>query len=85
MPRRCTPLPCRLTPLPGPTHARDSAVLAAEMRPAGLLTILTGVTVEEVHAAHKADLSAWAREQQLRDHPDLAVLDADLDLIRDRA
>lgn len=39
----------------------------------------TGTTVDEVRAAHKADLAEWAREQQMRDHPDLAVLDADLD------
>ncbi|MFD3516249.1 hypothetical protein [Streptomyces sp. NPDC058657] len=49
------------------------------------IALLAGVTVEEVRAAHKADLAEWAREQQLRDHPDLAVLDADLDRIRHRS
>ncbi|MFE3205689.1 hypothetical protein [Embleya sp. NPDC059237] len=49
-----------------------------------LLAILTDTCVDEVRAAHKADLENWAREQQLRDHPDLAVLDADLDRIRPR-
>ncbi|MFI6689089.1 hypothetical protein [Streptomyces sp. NPDC050485] len=43
---------------------------------------MTGTTVDAVQAAHKADLKEWAGEQQLRDHPDLAVLDADLDRIR---
>ncbi|MFF1716547.1 hypothetical protein [Streptomyces sp. NPDC058268] len=51
----------------------------------GTLAILTGTTVDAVQAAHKADLGEWAREQQLRDHPDLAVLDADLDRIRHRS
>ncbi|WP_331767903.1 hypothetical protein [Embleya sp. NBC_00896] len=50
-----------------------------------LLAILTDTTVDRVRAAHKADLEDWAREQELRDHPDLAVLDADLDRIRDRS
>lgn len=49
-----------------------------------LLATLTGATIDEVRAAHKADLAEWAREQQLRDHPDLAVLDADLDRINQR-
>ncbi|MCJ0875680.1 hypothetical protein [Streptomyces sp. AP-93] len=44
----------------------------------GLIATLAGVTVAAVLAAHKADLDEWAREQQLRDHPELAVLDADL-------
>ncbi|MET7303863.1 hypothetical protein [Embleya sp. NPDC005575] len=52
---------------------------------AELLAILTGTGVEQVRTAHKADLEDWAREQELRDHPDLAVLDADLDRIRDRS
>ncbi|MFI0711254.1 hypothetical protein ACH4SK_11465 [Streptomyces inhibens] len=47
----------------------------------GDLAILTGATVDAVQAA-QADLGEWAREQQLRDHPDLAVLDTDLDRIR---
>ncbi|MFJ4771030.1 hypothetical protein ACIP88_18275 [Streptomyces uncialis] len=51
----------------------------------GLIAILTGVGPDAVRAAHKADLGAWSREQQLRDHPDLAVLDADLDRIRHRS
>ncbi|MGW2028154.1 hypothetical protein [Streptomyces decoyicus] len=44
-----------------------------------LLATVADTTIEAVQAAHKADLDDWAREQQLRDHPDLAVLDADLD------
>jgi hypothetical protein len=52
---------------------------------AELLAILTDTTADRVRAAHKADLEAWAREQELRDHPDLAVLDADLDRIRDHS
>ncbi|MDT3395311.1 hypothetical protein RKE29_01375 [Streptomyces sp. B1866] len=48
----------------------------------GLLATLTGASFDAVRAAHKADLAEWAREQQLRDHPDLVVLDADLDRIR---
>ncbi|MFI6523083.1 hypothetical protein [Streptomyces uncialis] len=50
----------------------------------GLIATLTGVSYDAVRAAHKADIGAWSREQQLRDHPDLAVLDADLDRIRHR-
>ncbi|MGW9431592.1 hypothetical protein ACWHA1_27085 [Streptomyces decoyicus] len=34
--------------------------------------------IEAGQAAHKADFDEWACEQQLRDRPDLAVLDADL-------
>ncbi|WP_331768168.1 hypothetical protein [Embleya sp. NBC_00896] len=52
---------------------------------AELLAILTDTTADRVRAAHKADLEDWAREQELRDHPDLAVLDADLDRIRDHS
>ncbi|WP_327153666.1 hypothetical protein OHU45_04655 [Streptomyces tubercidicus] len=44
-------------------------------------------TTEEFGSSHEgavgvrlqSRLDEWAREQQLRDHPDLAVLDADLD------
>lgn len=50
----------------------------------GNLATLTGTSIDAVQAAHKADLADWAREQQLRDHPELAVLDADLDRIRHR-
>ncbi|MFI7102795.1 hypothetical protein ACIBK8_25955 [Streptomyces sp. NPDC050161] len=50
-----------------------------------LLAIATRTTIDAVQAAHKADLGQWAREQELRDHPDLAVLDADLDRIRHRS
>ncbi|WP_405848087.1 hypothetical protein OG211_12240 [Streptomyces niveus] len=50
-----------------------------------LLATLTGATIDDVRAAHKADLADWGREQQLRDHPDLAVLDADLDRITRQA
>lgn len=45
------------------------------------IATLTNTSTSEVHAAHKADLAEWAREQQLRNHPELAVLDADLDRI----
>lgn len=49
------------------------------------LALLTGTSLDDVRAAHKADLAEWAGEQQLRDHPDLAILDADLDHIRHRS
>lgn len=52
---------------------------------ADLLAVLTRTTFEEVRAAHKDDLADWGREQQLRNHPDLAVLDVDLDRTRQRA
>ncbi|MFI6986452.1 hypothetical protein ACIBSV_48990 [Embleya sp. NPDC050154] len=52
---------------------------------AQLIVILTDTDVDQVRTAHKADLEDWAREQELRDHPDLAALDADLDRIRDRS
>ncbi|WP_331738141.1 hypothetical protein [Embleya sp. NBC_00896] len=52
---------------------------------AELLAILTDTGVDMVWAVHKVDLEDWAREQDLRDHPGLAVLDADLDRIRDRS
>lgn len=45
---------------------------------------LTDTTVDEVRAAHKADIAEWAREQELHSHPDLAVLDTDLNRIQDR-
>ncbi|WP_069883492.1 hypothetical protein [Streptomyces luteocolor] len=48
------------------------------------ISMLTDTTVDDVHAAHKADLAHWAHEQQLRDHPDLAAVDADLDRITRR-
>ncbi|MGV2914691.1 hypothetical protein [Streptomyces alfalfae] len=51
---------------------------------AASIALLASVTVEDVRAAHKADLAEWAREQELLDHPDLAVLDADLDRITRR-
>ncbi|MYY10718.1 hypothetical protein GT204_17840 [Streptomyces sp. SID4919] len=35
----------------------------------GLLATLTGVSADAVRGSHKADLGAWSREQQLRDHP----------------
>ncbi|MGI3198676.1 hypothetical protein ACRJ4W_08800 [Streptomyces sp. GLT-R25] len=50
----------------------------------GIIATLTGASPAAVRAAHKADLADWAREQ-LRDHPDLAVLDADLNRIRHRS
>ncbi|MFB7836203.1 hypothetical protein [Streptomyces sp. NPDC056056] len=49
------------------------------------LATLTGASIDEVRSAHRADLEDCAREQQLRDHPDLAVLDADLDRLRRRS
>lgn len=45
----------------------------------GLLAVLTGTTEQEVRAAHKEDIAAWIRENELREHPDLVVLDAELD------
>lgn len=51
----------------------------------GIIATLTGASLDAVRAAHKADLNDWAREEQLRDHPDLAVLDADLDRIQHRS
>ncbi|MFE5842109.1 hypothetical protein ACFQ7N_10725 [Streptomyces niveus] len=50
-----------------------------------LIATLTGTTFDAVRAAHKADLDDSGREQQLRNHPDLAVLDADLDRVRRRS
>ena len=47
----------------------------------GTIAMLTHTTYDQVRAAHKADLAEWAREQQLRDHPELAVLDARLEQI----
>ncbi|MET9468018.1 hypothetical protein ABZY44_25105 [Streptomyces sp. NPDC006544] len=41
------------------------------------LALLTGTSYHDVRAAHRDDLAEWAGEQQLMDHPDLAVLDAD--------
>ncbi|MFJ2864021.1 hypothetical protein [Kitasatospora sp. NPDC087314] len=78
------------------TEAGSSADIAASYAPANryhglddldldLLATLTDTTTDDVKAAHKADLDEWAREQQLREHPDLAVLDADLDRIRHRS
>jgi hypothetical protein len=49
------------------------------------ITVLTDAPIEQVRAAHKADLADWAGEQQLRDHPGLAVLDADLERIGRRS
>ncbi|MFD7016086.1 hypothetical protein [Streptomyces sp. NPDC059928] len=74
------------------TPAADAASIYAPanryrgLSPFGLETIATLIhtTVDAVQAAHKADLAEWAREQQLRDHPDLAVLDADLNRVARR-
>ncbi|MFH8410682.1 hypothetical protein ACH4FX_38815 [Streptomyces sp. NPDC018019] len=74
----------------------DAADMAADWAPAnryhglddvetGTLATLTGTSYDEVRAAHKADIAAWMSEQQLRDHPDLAVLDADLNRIAERS
>ncbi|MEU9959832.1 hypothetical protein [Streptomyces sp. NPDC050982] len=51
----------------------------------GIIATLTGAGPDAMRAAHKANLADGAREQQLRDHPDLAVLDADLDRIQHRS
>ncbi|MEV6133086.1 hypothetical protein AB0M05_40910 [Streptomyces violaceusniger] len=51
---------------------------------AGTLAILTECSTDEVRAAHKADLADWRQEQDLRDRPDLVVVDADLDRIAKR-
>ncbi|WP_165417095.1 hypothetical protein, partial [Streptomyces rimosus] len=48
------------------------------------IAMLTGASFDEVRAAHKADIAAWMREQELHDHPDLAVADADLNRIAER-
>lgn len=74
-------------------HAADAAAVWAPANrynglgetQMGLIVTLTGVSFDAVRTAHKADLAEWAREQQLRDHPELAVLDADLDRIRHRS
>ncbi|MFK8844724.1 hypothetical protein [Streptomyces sp. Ac-502] len=73
----------------GFSHAADIAVsYAPSNRYHGLddleavtLAMLTDTSVDDVLAAHTADLAAWKHEQQLHDHPDLAVLDADLNRI----
>ncbi|MEU3978356.1 hypothetical protein ACIQIG_33130 [Streptomyces bacillaris] len=52
---------------------------------ADTIATITGTTVSDVMAAHRADLDAWAVEQELRSHPGLAVVDADLDRIRHRS
>ncbi|MCR8945151.1 hypothetical protein NW249_23830 [Streptomyces sp. OUCMDZ-4982] len=52
---------------------------------ADAIATITDTTVSDVMAAHRADLDAWAMEQKLRVHPDLAVVDADLDRIRHRS
>lgn len=48
------------------------------------IAYLVDVGLDDVRAAHKADLAEWAREQELRNHPDLAALDADLNRIQGR-
>jgi hypothetical protein len=48
------------------------------------LALLARTTPDAVQAAHKADLQELAREQQLRNHPELAVLDADLNRVAQR-
>ncbi|NEA20183.1 hypothetical protein [Streptomyces halstedii] len=48
------------------------------------ISLITGTSPEEVREAHTADLADWKLEQQLRDHPDLAVVDADLNRIQQR-
>lgn len=49
------------------------------------IALLTGASPDEVRAAHAADITDWIREQQLRDHPDLVSVDADLDRIWHRS
>ncbi|RSO10729.1 hypothetical protein DMH18_11245 [Streptomyces sp. WAC 06783] len=48
------------------------------------IAMLTGASFYEVRAAHKADVAAWMREQELADHPDLAAVDADLNRVAER-
>ncbi|MFH8752970.1 hypothetical protein ACH4GK_17755 [Streptomyces rimosus] len=50
----------------------------------GTIAMITGASFDEVRTAHKADIAAWMREQELHDHPDLAVADADLNRIAER-
>ncbi|MFD3970293.1 hypothetical protein [Streptomyces cyaneofuscatus] len=49
------------------------------------IALLTGTDPNDVRAAHAADITDWISEQQLRDHPDLVSVDADLDRIRHRS
>ncbi|MFC8625712.1 hypothetical protein [Streptomyces anulatus] len=49
------------------------------------IAILTGTDPHGVRAAHAADITDWSGEQQLRDHPDLVAVHADLDRIRRRS
>ncbi|WP_326685694.1 MULTISPECIES: hypothetical protein [unclassified Streptomyces] len=73
-------------------YARDMAISCAPANryhglsdlEMGTIAILTGTGIDEVRAAHKADIAAWMREQEVRDHPDLADLDADLNRIAER-
>ncbi|MEV5347155.1 hypothetical protein [Streptomyces achromogenes] len=76
----------------GAQHADDIAITSApdnrynglDDLQAELIATLTNTTIDEVRAAHREDLAAWAQEQQLHDHPDLAILDADLNRIAGR-
>lgn len=73
----------------GFVHAADMAICSAPANrynglddiEIGTLAMLADVTPDEVRAAHAADIAAWRRGQQLLDHPDLAVVDADLNRI----
>lgn len=73
-------------------HAADMAATCAPANryeglddvEAGTIAMLTDTSVDDVRAAHTADIAAWKHEQQLHDHPDLAVLDADLNRINGR-
>ncbi|MGQ7754281.1 hypothetical protein ACUN29_38445 [Streptomyces sp. WC2508] len=65
----------------GFSHAHDLAACKAPAnRYNGLddsemagITMATGTSIDDVRDAHKADLADWASEQQLRDHPDMAL------------
>jgi hypothetical protein len=67
------------------THAPANRYQGLHEEDVALLATLADTTTHAVRAAHKADLAEWAREQQLRDHPDLAALDADLNRIARRS
>ncbi|MCX5097988.1 MULTISPECIES: hypothetical protein [unclassified Streptomyces] len=54
----------------GSPSARYNGLDDSEM--AGI-TMATGTSIDDVRYAHKADLADWASEQQLRDHPDMAL------------
>ncbi|MEU7156027.1 hypothetical protein AB0A98_06220 [Streptomyces chrestomyceticus] len=73
-------------------HAADLAATCAPANryngltdeAAATLALLTDTSLDEVRAAHNADIAAWIREQELVDHPDLAAVDANLNRIAER-